>query len=102
MDKLGTMDKAKQLKAFEIKKQIVQDGGGVKTTEKIDLATTVIEDVKIVTSRIGLNGEIVHDGDTNKTCKICNKTFTKPFGLKRHMLLHSGDKPHRCAICSFG
>jgi tetratricopeptide (TPR) repeat protein len=36
------------------------------------------------------------------SCIICSKTFGSYSNLKRHTLLHSGDKPHRCCYCSLG
>lgn len=32
-------------------------------------------------------------------CIVCNKGFTKMFSLKRHMMIHSGTKNHRCSLC---
>ena len=33
-------------------------------------------------------------------CDICNKTFTGPYELKRHMNLHTRDKAFRCVYCT--
>ncbi|XP_053172041.1 zinc finger protein 502-like isoform X1 [Scomber japonicus] len=35
----------------------------------------------------------------NNLCYICGKTFTTRTHLKRHMLVHTGLKPHCCKIC---
>ncbi|XP_069188100.1 zinc finger protein 3-like isoform X2 [Procambarus clarkii] len=32
-------------------------------------------------------------------CPQCLKVFTRPGHVKRHMLVHSGDKPHECPEC---
>lgn len=32
-------------------------------------------------------------------CIICNKTFSKMFGLKRHLLIHQGVKDYKCDVC---
>lgn len=36
-----------------------------------------------------------------KVCHICNAVFRKTFSLKRHLKLHTQDKPHKCTVCSF-
>lgn len=41
---------------------------------------------------------------TNETssCKICGKILTTNFSLNRHMLLHTGERPFKCAVCKYG
>lgn len=36
---------------------------------------------------------------SNNLCYICGKTFSTRTHLKRHMLVHTGQKPHCCKIC---
>lgn len=36
-----------------------------------------------------------------KHCDVCKKTFSKTFSLTRHMLLHTGERPHKCGICQY-
>lgn len=35
-------------------------------------------------------------------CSECSKTFTVWHNLKKHMLIHLGDKKHKCSICDKG
>lgn len=32
-------------------------------------------------------------------CSVCEKRFTKKYHVDRHMLIHTGEKPHKCADC---
>ncbi|XP_069131352.1 LOW QUALITY PROTEIN: uncharacterized protein [Argopecten irradians] len=32
-------------------------------------------------------------------CSVCEKRFTKKYHVDRHMLIHTGEKPHKCVDC---
>ena len=40
------------------------------------------------------------DSTSECTCTICGKVLSSGFGLKRHMLVHSKEKPFSCEYCS--
>lgn len=33
------------------------------------------------------------------SCVLCQKSFTTPYKLSRHHLIHSGVKPYKCSVC---
>lgn len=41
-----------------------------------------------------------HERRDKIVCAECGKTFTKKDSFKRHMVVHTGCKPHSCLICS--
>ncbi|XP_025160401.1 zinc finger protein 28 homolog isoform X2 [Harpegnathos saltator] len=41
-----------------------------------------------------------HEQRDKIVCAECGKTFTKKDSFKRHMVVHTGCKPHICLICS--
>lgn len=41
-----------------------------------------------------------HEKRDKIVCAECGKTFTKKDSFKRHMVVHTGCKPHSCLICS--
>lgn len=63
----------------------------------------ISRDVK-VPSKSG-NGELSpksQDGDgVDKIyhCEFCSKSFTRSWNYQRHVLIHSGRKPHKCEMC---
>lgn len=36
---------------------------------------------------------------TQHVCPYCKKIFGKKTDMNRHVLIHTGDKPHKCDIC---
>ena len=46
------------------------------------------------------NHLLTHQHPTHE-CEICHKKFQTKDKLRRHSLIHSGDKPFRCPVCDY-
>ncbi|KAK6980263.1 zinc finger protein 664 [Biomphalaria glabrata] len=42
---------------------------------------------------------LVHSGERPYKCKICDKAFSQSSALKYHFRIHSGEKPYKCPLC---
>ena len=42
---------------------------------------------------------LIHSGEKPHRCSLCNKQFRYKGHLNRHLLIHNGEKPHKCDMC---
>ena len=41
----------------------------------------------------------VHTGERRYQCGVCEKWFSEPSSVKRHMYIHTNEAPHACPTC---
>jgi uncharacterized Zn-finger protein len=52
--------------------------------------------------QLGLDNRSVSTYENKKyvhTCPVCNKTFTRPNHVAKHMQRHTGERPFECGVC---
>lgn len=55
-------------------------------------------------SDINTSVSLLHNSYTvvkNHACKFCHKSFSKTEDLKRHVRVHTGERPYSCPLCPY-
>uniref|UniRef100_A0A8C9U0Z6 C2H2-type domain-containing protein n=1 Tax=Scleropages formosus TaxID=113540 RepID=A0A8C9U0Z6_SCLFO len=72
----------------------LQSESHVSPNSILCIPTSAVSD-KVTENRNSMMGNI----HRKHQCKLCFKCFASPYKLKRHNLIHTGQKPFRCASC---
>ncbi|KAK7115019.1 uncharacterized protein [Littorina saxatilis] len=74
-----------------------------KKTSRVKNEATKQSNTKVTQnlgSKVGKTSGITKGKKGNKTCPICQKTFSRADSLTCHMRVHTGDRPYVCEYCS--
>lgn len=50
--------------------------------------------------RLLMNPKATSEGQKTVDCRYCGKRFTDSSNLRRHVMIHTGEKPYQCPQCS--
>ncbi|XP_063865753.1 longitudinals lacking protein, isoforms H/M/V-like isoform X18 [Scylla paramamosain] len=72
--------------------------------DRRELGSCLIDEAGLsgVTShwRLLMNPKLPSEGMKAYSCRFCGKSFTDSSNLRRHTMIHTGEKPYKCPQCS--
>ena len=83
-------------KSQQQQQQMQQQQQERKAKDGVSMDPKVSEDCNQLQSSSGKSGK----SSQQHKCEICGKTFPRFYSLRRHQIMHSGEKKYKCPICS--